>query len=63
MNTINSNERLVKIKTVMEYVEFSKSKIYDLISKNQFPKPIKIGSSSLWKFSDIQAFIDEKIKI
>jgi len=44
MNTINSNERLVKIKTVMEYVEFSRSKIYDLISKNQFPKPIKIGS-------------------
>lgn len=57
MNTIETNERLIKITTVISYIQLSKSKIYDLISNGDFPKPLKIGGSSLWKLSEIQNYI------
>jgi predicted DNA-binding transcriptional regulator AlpA len=37
------NERLLKLKQVQKYVPFCRSKIYQLLDKNEFPKPLKIG--------------------
>lgn len=50
-------DKLIKITTVMEYVQMSKAKIYELMKKGEFPKNHLIGGSSLWFLSDIQDYI------
>lgn len=56
-------DRLIKIQTVMEHVELSKSKIYEYMKKGLFPKNHVVGGSSLWFMSDIQDYIKEQKKI
>lgn len=55
-------ERLLKSKQVQEYVGFSEGKIYQLMNKNEFPKCIKIGGNTLWKYTEIQKYIKKMIK-
>jgi len=57
----DTNEKLIKIKTVIEYIQISRSTIYLMISRDEFPKPVKIGGSSLWRLSQIRDFINKKI--
>lgn len=41
-------------------IGFSAKHIYHLIKCQQFPKPIKVGRASLWRLSDINAWIEEQ---
>lgn len=43
------------------YVGFSRSRIYDLISRGVFPSPIKIGKSSRWVKAEIDTWLAEQI--
>ena len=52
-----TEERLIRVSEVRHMVGFSTSKIYDLMTKNQFPKQIKVGGSSVWRLSDIQNYV------
>lgn len=63
MTAIAPNEQLLKIKDVQKKLPMCTSKIYALVSKNQFPKPIKIGRSSFWTLSSILDYISNKKKI
>lgn len=36
--------------------------IYELIRKGEFPAPVKLGRSSRWLESEIDAFIEEKVR-
>ena len=56
-------DKLIKIQTVMDYVQMSKSKIYEYMKKDMFPKNHTVGGSSLWFLSDIQMYIREQKKI
>lgn len=40
-------------------VGFSSKHIYKMISENRFPAPIKIDGASLWRLSDINAWIEK----
>lgn len=53
-------DKLLKMASVLEYVQISKSKLYEMMAKNEFPKPRKIGASALWKLSEIQEFIEKQ---
>ena len=55
-------DKLIKIQTVMDYVQLSKTKIYDYIKEGKFPQSHKVGGSSLWFMSDIQNYILEQKK-
>jgi prophage regulatory protein len=48
---------LLSIKEVTQIVGFKTSTIYKFIKTKNFPKPIKIGRSSRWKFSDVKKWI------
>lgn len=50
-----SNTKLIRLSEVMNKTGYSKSWIYKLIKKNQFPRPIKIGTRAV-------AFIDREIE-
>ena len=54
-------EKLLKITKVREYVDFSNSKIYDMVAKGEFPSPLRVGGSSVWLLSDIQGYISSQI--
>lgn len=55
MNT----ERLLKIKQVRELVPAAPSTIWLWVKDGKFPKPIKIGSGTFWRESEINSFIQQ----
>ncbi|MEN4849411.1 AlpA family transcriptional regulator [Pantoea agglomerans] len=55
-----SNKKLIRLSAVINKTGYSKSWIYKLISKKQFPQPIKIGSRAV---AFIEGEIDEWIEV
>jgi len=54
-------EKFLTVREVSEIVGFKISTIYKFIKTKNFPKPIKIGYSSRWKFSEIQQWMENFI--
>jgi prophage regulatory protein len=55
--------RLIRLREVMQKTGLSRSYVYDLSKKGQFPKPLKLTErSSAWIESEVQAWIDGRIK-
>lgn len=58
----NQDLRLEKINQIVKRTELSKSTIYLLISKNKFPRPIKLTEkTTAWLVSDINQWLLERI--
>lgn len=55
-------ERLVTFEEVQSRTGFRKSFIYSQIQKGEFPAPVKIGSSSRWKDSEISDWVSKRIQ-
>lgn len=55
-------ERLLRIPSVMEQVGIGKTKIYALMKEDKFPKPVKMGIISVWRETEVQAWIAEQIE-
>lgn len=54
---------LFKLPDVVVQTGLSRSQIYALAQKGEFPKPIKLSErSSAWLASEIQDWIDSKIQ-
>jgi prophage regulatory protein len=61
---------LIKLPTVINQVGISRSQIYNLISLNRFPAPLKIGGSaegigsrsSRWSQNQIQSWIRQQVE-
>ena len=54
-------ERLLRIREVVEITALSRSTIYRMMNAGQFPQSVKITSRSVrWKLSDINAWMDSK---
>lgn len=55
--------KILRKKDVLEKTGLSKSTIYELITKNQFPRQIKLSKRSVgWLESEIDQWIKSKIK-
>lgn len=52
-----SDDRLLKIRQVCELVSVSKSTIWQRVKAKTFPAPVKVGSGTFWKASDVQNYI------
>lgn len=48
---------LVRISVIVEMLQRSRASIYRDIGKGEFPKPLKIGSSSRWLLAEIQEYV------
>ena len=46
--------RYITVKGIVDLGIFGKTKFYGLVHEGVFPTPIKIGSRSFWKMSDIE---------
>ena len=57
------NNKILRIKQVVERIGASKTTIYRWINANQFPRPINLSSSSVgWLEADINDWIQSKIE-
>lgn len=57
------NKRVLRSKHVVGRVKLSRSGVYELVKKDQFPKPFKLvqgGRASGWLESDIDEWIDSR---
>ncbi len=52
-------EKLIGLNQLEATVGFKKSKLYELIHEGTFPKPLKIGRSSRWRSTEIEAWIEK----
>jgi len=55
-------EKLLKMQDVQEIVGFSRSQINDMVREKTFPAPVRIGASIRWPQSQLQEWIQKKIK-
>lgn len=57
--TKSGQQRIVTAKDATRGITgFSAKHIYHLINQNQFPAPVKIGRASLWRLSEINAWLN-----
>jgi len=60
---MNTDVQLLRISDVSKKTTLAKSTLWLKIAQGQFPKPIKLSPAiSVWKQSDIEAWIDERCK-
>lgn len=57
-NSVPHHEYPMRIEEVSKYVHRSRTAIYADIAAGKFPKPIKLGRTSLWLKSEIIAYIE-----
>ncbi|MDM2838727.1 AlpA family transcriptional regulator [Citrobacter sp. Cpo086] len=55
------NDQLVDMTFITAYTEMTDKWFYKLISEGQFPKPIKLGRSSRWLKSEVEAWMKQRI--
>jgi len=60
---MNADVQLLRIKDVSKKTTLAKSTLWLKIAQGQFPKPIKLSPAiSVWRQSDIEAWIEERSK-
>lgn len=60
---MNTDVQLLRISDVSKKTTLAKSTLWLKIAQGQFPKPIKLSYAiSVWKQSDIDAWIEERCK-
>ncbi|NEY29454.1 AlpA family transcriptional regulator [Escherichia coli] len=54
-------DQLVDMAFITTYTEMTDKWFYKLISEGLFPKPIKLGRSSRWLKSEVEAWMQQRI--
>lgn len=55
------DEPLVDMKFITQFTGSTDKWFYKLIQDGQFPKPVKLGRSSRWLRSEVEAWLQERI--
>ncbi len=64
MNTNSSsllNDQLVDMAFITGFTQLTDKWFYKLIQLGEFPKPIKLGRSSRWLQSEVEAWVQQRI--
>lgn len=56
-----TEKRFVPLPEVIRLTGLKHSSIYRRITLNDFPRPIKLGSSARWLLSEVEAWIDAQV--
>ena len=54
-------DTLIRLPEVETVSGLRRSHIYKLISEDEFPRPVKIGSASRWSLREVQRWIADKL--
>ncbi|MGT3828559.1 helix-turn-helix transcriptional regulator [Enterobacter kobei] len=58
---LNADDPLIDMHFITAYTNMTDKWFYKLIAENQFPKPIKLGRSSRWRKSEVEAWMQERM--
>jgi len=56
------NDQLVDMKFITSFTKLTDKWFYKLIQDGEFPKPIKMGRSSRWLQSEVEAWMNTRIE-
>lgn len=59
---LNADDPLIDMHFITAYTNMTDKWFYKLIAENQFPKPIKLGRSSRWRKSEVEAWMQERVE-
>ena len=59
MNSPHSQPRFLRLNEVERIAGLKKSKLYQLIQQQQFPRPYKLGRSSRWSSDEVFLWMHE----
>lgn len=54
-------ESLLRMQAVMDRTGFKRSKLYALVAEGKFPRPVKIEGCAVWRKSQIDAWIADRL--
>lgn len=54
--------RLLKLSDVMDRTSLSRTKIYELMAENAFPRPAKVATRNCWSEAEIAAWIEATLE-
>lgn len=55
------NERLLRLQDVMDLTGCKRSKLYALVARGEFPRPVKIDTCVHWPESKVRQWIADRI--
>lgn len=58
---LTADDPLIDMHFITAYTNMTDKWFYKLIAENQFPKPIKLGRSSRWRKSEVEAWMQERV--
>ena len=53
--------KLMRLDAVESAVGLKKSKIYAMIGRGEFPRPVKLGSCNAWPSAEVEGWIAARI--
>lgn len=56
------NDQLVDMAFITGFTQLTDKWFYKLIQLGEFPKPIKLGRSSRWLQSEVEAWLQQRIQ-
>ncbi|NII73201.1 prophage regulatory protein [Dyella sp. SG562] len=56
-----TEKRLIPLPEVTRLTGLKRTAIYERIARKEFPPVIKLGSTSRWLLSEVEAWIDQKV--
>lgn len=62
-NLLSEHNPLIDMTFITQYTGMSDKWFYKLIQEGEFPKPIKLGRSSRWFKSEIEAWMLNRIEL
>lgn len=60
-NTSLLNDKMVDMAFIARFTGLTDKWFYKLIKDGEFPKPIKLGRSSRWMQSEVEAWVQQRI--
>ncbi|AYH00883.1 AlpA family transcriptional regulator [Pectobacterium parmentieri] len=57
------NDQLVDMVFITKFTQLTDKWFYKLIQEGAFPKPIKLGRSSRWLKSEVEAWVQQRIDV
>lgn len=55
-------EKMLRMPAVQDMVGLSRSTIYDMISKDEFPRPVRVGRRAVaWRSTEVGAWIADRV--
>jgi predicted DNA-binding transcriptional regulator AlpA len=55
-------ERLVRMPATLHALELRRTAWLEVVKSKQAPQPVKIGRATFWVWSEVQAFIADRIR-